>query len=42
MVVVFDFRAFGNAVTNVSKELFDTLQRAGHRMQTTRGLTAAR
>ena len=42
VVVVFDLRAFGNAVADVGEELFDTFQSAGNRMQTTRGLAAAR
>ncbi len=42
MVIVFDFRAFGDAVANVREELFDTFQSAGNRVQTTGGLAAAR
>lgn len=42
VVVVFDFRAFGNAVADVREELFDTLQSAGNRVQTTGGLATAR
>ena len=42
VIVVFNLRAFGNAVANVGKELFDTFQSPGYRMQTARGLATAR
>ena len=41
VIIVFYFRAFGNTVANMSEELFNTLQSASDRMQTTRGLTTA-
>ncbi|MNG01439.1 hypothetical protein D3C84_844200 [compost metagenome] len=42
VVVVFDLRAFGDAVADVGEELLDALQGAGDRMQTTGGLATAR
>ena len=35
MVVIFDFRAGLNVVTDTRKECFDTLHGAGHRVQST-------
>lgn len=34
VVIVFDLRAFGDAVANVGEELLDTFQSPGNRMQT--------
>ncbi|MNZ51215.1 hypothetical protein D3C78_690230 [compost metagenome] len=42
VIVVFDLRAFGDAVANTGEELFDAFQSTGNRMQTTGGLTTAR
>ncbi|MNE51941.1 hypothetical protein D3C80_1465940 [compost metagenome] len=42
VIVVFDLRAFGNAVADVGEELLDTFQSPGNRMQATGGLTTAR
>ena len=42
VIIVFDLRAFGDAVADVSEELFDAFQSPGNRMQTTCGLAAAR
>ncbi len=35
VVIVFHFRAFGDAVADVREELFDTFQSTGNRVQTT-------
>ncbi|MCY1175091.1 hypothetical protein D9M73_153140 [compost metagenome] len=42
VIVVFDLRAFGDAVADTGEELFDAFQSAGNRMQTTGGLATAR
>ncbi len=42
VIIVFDLRAFGNAVANVGEELLDSFQSAGNRMQTASGLATAR
>lgn len=42
VVVVFDLRAFGDAVADVGEELLDAFQGTGDRMQTTGGLATAR
>jgi hypothetical protein len=42
VVIVFNLRAFGNAVANVGEELLNTFQSPGYRMQTAGGLAATR
>src|SRR5450830_1678494 len=42
VIVVFDLRAFGDAVADMGEELLDTLQSPGDRMQTARGLATTR
>src|SRR3546814_9769781 len=42
VIVVFDLRAFGNAVADVGEELLDTFQGPGNRMQASGSLATAR
>src|SRR5690606_6898039 len=42
VVVVLDFRAFSNAVTDMTEELLDSLKRTGNRMQSAAGFAATR
>ena len=42
VVIVFDLRAFRDAIANMAEELLDPLQRAGHWMQSAGRLTAPR
>ncbi len=42
VIVVFDLRAFGDAVADMGEELFNTFQSPGHRMQTAGDLATAR
>ncbi|MNE36813.1 hypothetical protein D3C80_1306420 [compost metagenome] len=42
VVVVFDFRTFGDVVADMGEELLDALKGASHRMQTAGDLTATR
>src|SRR3546814_10171867 len=42
VIVVFDLRAFGNAVADVGEELLDTFQGPGNRLQASGSLATAR